>query len=134
DLGKIQMPDGLIIYVLICPTLFERNGTPYGDENGIDWPDNDIRFARLGLAAVDIAEGKGDPHWKAELIHANDWPAAMAPAYAAWRQTGIPSVLTIHNLAYQGLFPQERLRPIGAPPESFQVDGLEFYGKVSFLK
>jgi starch synthase len=134
EIGELQTADGLTIYVVICPSLYERRGNPYSDETGVDWVDNDIRFARLSLAAVDIAEGKADPRWRADLIHANDWPAAMAPAYAAWRGSRIPSVLTIHNLAYQGLFPQERLALLGAPPESFQIDGLEFYGKISFLK
>jgi starch synthase len=64
----------------------------------------------------------------------NDWPSALAPAFLAWRGLSIPTILTIHNLAYQGLFGAERLRPLGIPESSFQIDGVEFHGKLSFLK
>ena len=59
--------------------------------------------------------GKLDKNWAADLVHANDWQAALVPAYLAWTRREIPSILTIHNLAYQGLFPKESLRRIGAP-------------------
>ena len=54
-IGRMDLADGLVIYVLICPELYQRDGTPYGANNGRDWPDNHIRFARLGLAAAEIA-------------------------------------------------------------------------------
>lgn len=126
--------DGLPIYVLLCPQLYERPGNPYGDESGEDWPDNDIRFARFASAAAELAAGTLDKNWAADMVHANDWQAALAPAYLAWRGINLPSVMTIHNLAYQGLFPKESLRRIGAPESSFHIDGIEFYDKVSFLK
>ena len=69
-----------------------------------------------------------------DLIHANDWPAALAPAYAHWRGLKTSSVLTVHNLAYQGVFDAERRHLIGIPDEAYSVDGAEFYGKLSFLK
>jgi starch synthase len=75
-----------------------------------------------------------DRNWAADLVHVNDWQAALAPAYLAWSGIRIPSILTIHNLAYQGLFPKESLRRIGAPESSFHIDGVEFYDKLSFLK
>jgi len=126
--------DGLPVYVLLCPELYDRPGNPYGDESGRDWPDNDIRFGRFASAAAELAAGSLDKNWAADLVHANDWQAALAPAYLAWSGRKIPSILTIHNLAYQGLFPRESLRRIGAPESSFHIDGLEFYDKVSFLK
>lgn len=132
DLGLIEAADGLRIYVLLSPDLYERDGTPYGDGSG-DFSDNDLRFARLSLAAADLAQG-ADPDWDAEILHLNDWQAALAPAYLAWRGTRVPSVLTIHNLAYQGLFPREALPRLGVPEAAFQVDGAEFYGHLSFLK
>lgn len=134
DLGWTETDDGLGIYVLLCPELFERDGSPYGDESGTDFVDNDVRFARLGLAAADLAAGRADPCWSADLLHVNDWQAAMAPAYLAWRGLDVPSLLTIHNLAYQGLFPRDSLRRIGGPESAFQMDGVEFYGQLSFLK
>jgi starch synthase len=119
---------------VLCPQLYDRPGNPYGDENGRDWPDNDIRFARLASVAAELAAGKLDKNWAADLVHANDWQAALVPAYLAWSGNKIPSILTIHNLAYQGLFSKESLRRIGAPADSFHIDGLEFYDKLSFLK
>src|SRR6185437_7658688 len=101
---------------------------------GRDWADNDVRFARYASAAALLARGEVDPHWCADLVHANDWQAGLAPAYLAWQGARIPTILTIHNLAYQGLFPRAALGSIGAPDSAFQIDGVEFYGKVSFLK
>jgi starch synthase len=133
-LGRILTADGLIVYVVLCDELYDRDGTPYNDAQGGDFPDNDIRFARLSLAAVEMAEGRGDPDWAPDLIHANDWPSALAPAYAAWRGAKTASLLTVHNLAYQGVFDASRLPTLGIPRSAFTVDGAEFYGKLSFLK
>ncbi|QPF86663.1 glycogen synthase GlgA [Bradyrhizobium genosp. L] len=133
-LGRASTKDGLPVYVLLCPELYERPGNPYGDESGRDWPDNDIRFARFASAAAELAMGMLDKNWAADLVHVNDWQAALTPAYLAWRGAQIPSILTIHNLAYQGLFSKQALRRIGAPESSFHIDGLEFYDQLSFLK
>ena len=134
SLGLTATKDGLPIYVLLCPELYDRPGNPYGDISGRDWPDNDVRFGRFASAAAQLAAGTLDKNWAADLVHANDWQAALVPAYLAWSAVKIPTILTIHNLAYQGLFPKESLRRIGAPEASFHVDGLEFYDKLSFLK
>ncbi|MGH6752097.1 MAG: glycogen/starch synthase, partial [Bradyrhizobium sp.] len=134
SLGRASTRDGLPVYVLLCPQLYDRPGNPYGDEAGRDWPDNDVRFARFASAAAELAAGSLDKNWAADLVHANDWQAALAPAYLAWKGSRIPSILTIHNLAYQGLFPRDSLRRIGAPEASFHIDGLEFYDQMSFLK
>jgi len=133
-LGRAATRDGLPVYVLLCPQLYERPGNPYGDENGQDWPDNDIRFGRLASAAAELAVGTLDKNWAADLVHANDWQAGLVPAYLAWAGSNLPTILTIHNLAYQGLFPRESLRRVGAPESSFHIDGVEFYDKLSFLK
>jgi starch synthase len=126
--------DGLPVYVIDCPILYDRPGNPYGDTTGRDWPDNDIRFARFSSAAALVAKGTIDRHWRADLVHANDWQSALIPAYLAWDGESLPSIFTIHNLAYQGLFSKSSLRGIGAPDSSFHIDGVEFYDKLSFLK
>ncbi|MBD2746337.1 glycogen synthase GlgA [Microvirga sp. BT688] len=133
-LGRGTTQDGLTVYVLLCPELYDRDGSPYVDNFGNDWSDNDIRFARLGLAAADIACGNGDSLWRADLLHLNDWPSGLAAAYLAWRGQRIPTILTIHNLAYQGNFDRNRLSHLGIPDAAFQMNGVEFYGKLSFLK
>src|SRR5947207_6681998 len=133
-LGVGATRDGLPVYILLCSELYERPGNPYGDDSGRDWGDNDLRFGRFASAAAELAAGSLDKNWAADLVHVNDWQAALTPAYLAWSGRKIPSILTIHNLAYQGLFPKESLRRIGAPDNSFHIDGLEFYDKLSFLK
>ena len=133
-IGRMDLEDGLIVYVVLCPELYEREGNPYGDANGRDWPDNHIRFARLGLAAADIAAGTACINWCPELLHANDWPAGLAPAYMAWREQTTPSVFTIHNLAYQGLCAPECRPELGLPEAALSSESMEFYGKMSFLK
>ena len=85
SLGRASTKDGLPVYVLLCPQLYDRPGNPYGDESGRDWPDNDIRFGRFASAAAELAAGTLDKNWAADLVHANDWQAALAPAYLAWR-------------------------------------------------
>jgi starch synthase len=134
DVGKLRTPDGLTVYVLLCPELYDRDGTPYGDAQNQDWPDNDVRFARLSLAATELASGQIDGEWAADVLHVNDWPAALAPAYVSWRGHQLATILTIHNLAYQGIFSRESLGRIGAPDHAFQIDGIEFYDRLSFLK
>ncbi|HSC84232.1 MAG TPA: glycogen synthase GlgA [Pseudomonas sp.] len=133
-IGRIDLADGLIVYVVLCPELYEREGTPYGDEQGRDWPDNHIRFARLGMAAADIAAGTACIRWCPELVHANDWAAGLAPAYMAWREQTTPSIFTIHNLAYMGLCRPECGPELGLPEEAFSHESMEFYGKLSFIK
>ena len=133
-IGRIKADDGLIVYVVLCPQLYDRPGSPYGDELNGDWPDNDIRFARLSLAAADFAAGIADPSWTPDNLHLNDWPSALARGYLAWRGLGTPSLLTIHNLAYQGCFDARRLEALNIPREAFDMHGVELFGKLSFLK
>ena len=133
-LGRMQINNGPIIYVVLCPELYEREGNPYGDAQGKDWNDNPIRFARFASAAADIANGIAALEWQPELVHAHDWPAALTPAYMAWQGQEIPSVFTIHNLAHQGLCSPDVSHDLGLPPEAFTIESMEFYGKLSFLK
>ncbi|MFG6433276.1 glycogen synthase GlgA [Roseateles sp. LYH14W] len=125
------------VYVLDAPGLFDRPGNPYADEAGVAYADNHRRFALLGLAAARLAEGV-DPSWRPEIVHAHDWHAGLACAHIAAsrsrRRTDARTVFTVHNLAYQGLFPADKFNELGLPPTHYAVDGLEFYGQVSFMK
>ncbi len=134
QVGLGRTRDGLPVYVVRCASLYERNGTPYCDERGHDWADNDLRFARFSSAAARLCAGSVDPAWSAQLVHANDWQSALIPAYLAWENVRLPSIFTIHNLAYQGLFEKASLHRIGAPSSAFHMEGVEFYDKLSFLK
>ncbi len=133
-IGMVRADGNLIVYIVLCPELYDRDGSPYGDVNARDWDDNDLRFGRLGLAAAEIVSGLPELGWTPDLLHANDWPSAMAPAYSTWRGLKTPSILTVHNLAYQGVFDPSRLGALGIPQSAFATDGVEFHGKLSFLK
>ena len=85
-----------------------------------DWQDNHLRFARLSLAAADIAAGRGGLGWKPDIVHVNDWPGGLTPAYMQWDGTTIPTVLTIHNIAYQGNFDAGQRHSAGYPRRGVQ--------------
>jgi len=133
-LGEVRLPDGIILYLVASPSLFDRRGTPYCTPEGVDWQDNHLRFARLSLAAADIAAGRGGSGWVPDIVHANDWPGGLAPAYMRWDGTNVPTVLTIHNIAYQGIFDANQRQLLAIPDAAFDVNGVEFHGRVSFLK
>lgn len=125
------------LYLLHAPALYERPGSTYLGPNGKDWGDNARRFAALGWAAATLGQGL-DPDWIPDVIHCHDWHAGLAPAYVhafadAGRHTPA-TVFTIHNLAYQGLFPRAVFAQLGLPAAYFDVAGLEFFGQVSFMK
>ncbi len=100
-------------YVIDAPALYDRPGNPYEDTSRQPYGDNHRRFALLGWAAAQLAQGL-DPQWRPDVVHAHDWHAALAPAYLHFaRQAGGPragSVFTVHNLAYQGMFAALELR------------------------
>ncbi len=135
EIGRLVCEDGLIIYVVLCPELYDRVGNAYGDELGVGWPDNDIRFARLAMAAAEIVNDATLLDWQVELLHLNDWATGLTAGYVRWLgKRYVPSVYTIHNLAYQGVFPLERMAALGIPASAFHIDGVEFYGQISFMK
>jgi starch synthase len=131
--AKTTLGDGLVAYVVLNDALYARDGTPYADAGGREFPDNDVRFARLSLAVAEIAAHAADG-WRPDVVHLNDWPTALTAGYLGWRGVGTPALLTIHNLAHQGLFPAARREALGIPEQAFGIDGVEFYGRISFLK
>ena len=120
------------VWLVDCPKLYQRAGGLYQSETGSDWPDNGLRFALLNHVAAGIANEPGRA-WRPDLIHCNDWHAALVPLLlSAGRQPRPATLLTIHNLAYQGVFAAEELPRLDLPPSAYEV--MEFYGKISFLK
>src|SRR5690606_14003174 len=88
----------------------------------------------LSRAAAELArqrEGDGAPY---QVVHANDWATALTAKYMKDLGLATPSVLTIHNVAHQGVFPKDTLPTIGLPWDDFHVGGIEFYGSINFLK
>lgn len=133
-IGEVHMPNGLTLYLVLAPSLYNRKGTPYCGPEGDDWPDNDLRFARLSLAAAELAKGRAGLSWVPDLLHVNDWPGGLAPAYLRWDGARVPTILTIHNMAYQGLYSRERMNLLGVPESAFGINGVEFHDRLSFLK
>ena len=124
------------LLVLDAPELFAREGGLYADRGGKDWPDNWRRFAALARAAADLASG-AIRNQQFGILHAHDWQAAMAPAYLRYAPgPGAPakSVVTIHNMAFQGSFDASVFDQLGLPAGAFAIDGVEYYGGVGFLK
>jgi len=124
---------GLDLLVLEAAHLYGREGSIYLGPDGKDWPDNPERYAALCWAAADIAIGGADG-WMPELLHLHDWQAALAPTYLRARGRHRPNLLTIHNMAFHGLAPGDRVSSLRLPPARFAPDGFEFYGQVSTLK
>jgi starch synthase len=125
---------GVTILALDAPHLYHRAGGPYADANGDYW-DNPERFAALSWAAADAArEGMGDG-WKPGILHAHDWQAALAPSYLRYHgANGVKSVLTIHNIAFQGVTGGARLDSLRLPWHAWHPDHAEYHGNISTLK
>jgi len=133
---KSKLPGTQVpVYLIHCPELFDRPGDPYTDQYGNDHPDNAIRFGVLSKVAALFGSGTGLADWKADVIHGHDWHCGLASAYLKFDdQSTAASVFTIHNLAYQGNFDRKVRRALGIDSLAFHMDGLEFYGHLSFMK
>lgn len=126
---------GIPVWLLQCPSLYDRPGGPYTDESGYDWWDNSLRFGMLCKVASMFGSEMGLDGWSADILHGHDWHAGLTPAHTHFDPTlTAGTVFTIHNLAYQGNFDRAFQRVLGLDPHAFDPDGLEFYGQVSFMK
>ena len=126
--------EGLDLFVIEARHLYDRPGNPYLGPDGRDWPDNPFRFAALSRVGADIAKG-AIPAFVPDVAHAHDWQAALLPAYLHYDGGSRPgTVVTIHNIAFQGHFGPEWLTPLRLPPHAMSIDGVEYFGGVGFLK
>lgn len=125
---------GLDILVLDAPHLYGRPGNPYLDPQGRDWPDNAQRFAALAQVAARVGGGLL-PRYRPDVVHAHDWQAGLAPAYLHyWGGKRPGTVMTVHNLAFQGRFSAELREELELPLAALSMDGVEYYGGIGFLK
>ncbi len=126
-----RLPDGMVVYALDIPHFYHRAG-PYVDENGKDWPDNHLRFGALCRASAEIAAVNDG--WRPDVVHGNDWHCGLIPAYLQALQDAPPaSMITIHNISYQGLFPEKVLQELEFPGD-WPFHDFNFHGKFGFLK
>jgi starch synthase len=130
-------PDGTRLLLLDCPELYARPGNPYLDAEGRDIDDNAIRFGLLSQVAAMLGSAATPLTWRPQVVHCNDWQTALAPAFLHFCHAGLPraaTLVTIHNLAFQGLFKQAAFAGLGLPPQAWTMDGVEFHDQLSFLK
>jgi starch synthase len=125
---------GLDLVALDAPHLFSRVGNPYAGPDGRDWADNPYRFAALAMMAAQVGFGRtGLP--RPDVVHAHDWQAGLVPAYLHYDGAPRPAtVMTVHNLAFQGQFAPDMLGALGLPPHAYGLDGVEYYNTIGFLK
>jgi starch synthase len=134
-LREAATAEGAGLLLIDCPALYAREGNPYIGPDGRDWPDNAARFGLLSRIAALLASVASPLAWKPQVLNCHDWQSALAPAYLHYlHKQRAGTVVTVHNLAFQGKFPRETLAPLGLPPSAWAMDGVEFYNELSFLK
>jgi len=132
---QVEGAGGVRTYLMDCPEFFDRDQLYM--VGGKDYPDNALRFAAFSMGALEFMKRSSKPP---EVIHCHDWQTALVPAYLRSLYADDPffehtSVLfTIHNIAYQGLFPPDIMADISLDKSLFKIEGLEYYGKVNLLK
>jgi starch synthase len=133
EVHEAAHPSGVTVWLLVCPHLYDRPGSPYHDEHGVDWTDNAERFATLARAVVWLAQGRTG-NFTPNVVHLNDWPTGLAAALLAREATRPRVVFSVHNLEYQGLFDRATFDALALAADLWSMDGLEFYGRMSFMK
>ena len=122
------------VWLVDYPEFFDIPGNPYTDELGIAWANNAERFALLCRVAVEVAMNRAYLDWTPDIVHCNDWQSGLVPALLSL-ETGRPAtVFTIHNIAYQGLFPKAAQTALNLPKPLWNPNGVEFNGMLSFIK
>lgn len=130
-----RMPgSNVILWLVDSPAHFARDGNPYVDGNGRDWPDNAERFTLFARVIVEIAMGRAGLKWRPEVLHCNDWQTGLAPALLHQEKGRPGCVFSIHNLAYQGRFPWTTFQRLGLPASLWDYRALEFHGEMSMIK
>ncbi len=130
---QAALPEGQVpVWLVDQPQWFDRPGL-YG-EGGRDYPDNLQRFT-LFCRAV-LAWTAQHQAWQPDVIHCNDWQTALIPVLLRSNANSMtpPTVFTIHNLAYQGLFDADQWEVLGLPRSLYTLEGLEYWGKINLLK
>ncbi|MDO9160867.1 MAG: glycogen synthase GlgA [Methylococcaceae bacterium] len=135
NIMETQLQDSTVkVWLVDQPEYFGHPGNPYIDETGNDRANNAERFALFCRIAVEVAMNRANLDWKADVVHCNDWQTGLVPALLSFEEYRPASVFTIHNLAYQGLFPASKFYSLNLPGRLWTSDGLEFHGLLSFIK
>ncbi len=130
-----RLDSGAPLIIVDCPQLYARGGGPYQADDGEDWEDNALRFGVLSRCAAILGTGASPLDWRPHVVHCHDWPTALASLYLSrWERPRAGSLVTIHNLAFQGKFDFDEAHRLDLPPEVRGTEGVEFFGRMSFLK
>ena len=134
-LGTIKETKVKVI-VIKSAALYERNGGPYSDLNGLEWQDNPARFGVLAkVASILASEYSPLTDWHPEIVHCNDWQTGLAPAYMKLTEhSPAKSIISLHNMAFQGCYAPNWVVSLGLPSAGFSIEGFEYHGQLSFLK
>jgi starch synthase len=123
------------LYAVDCPPLFDRPGGAYHDAAGQDWADAHVRFGLFSRIAANIAQTGLADGFRPAIVHCNDWTTGLVPAYLRWAHgADVRTVMTLHNVAHQGIFPPGVALSLNIPPAAMHMNGVEYYGNLSFLK
>lgn len=134
-LGATMPGSNLQLLVLDCPMLFARPGGPYLSPEGRDWEDNVLRFGLLCRVGALLSSADSPLEWKPDIVHGNDWQSGLIPAFLHYsNKPHARTIMSIHNLMFQGNFGQEWVTHLGLPASSYNMNGVEFFGHFSFLK
>jgi len=132
---ETRMPDSHVtVWLVDYPAYYNYPGNPYVDENGNPWPINAERFALFCRVAVEAAMNRVHQDWKPDIVHCNDWQTGLVPALLSIERDPPSTVFTIHNMAYQGLFPARTAAALNLPGQLWHPAGLEFHEMLSFIK
>ena len=122
------------VWLVDYPPFFDLPGNPYSDPQGIPWANNLERFTLFCKVATEIAMDRTHLEWKPDIVHCNDWQSGLVPSLLSLEDDRPATVFTIHNLAYQGLFPAEKYQNLNLPKQLWTPESLEFYGMLSLIK
>ena len=135
EIIQSTLPGSDVTILLVhSPEHFDRDGGAYGPTSGGDWDDNAARFALFSRAVAAVAMNETELDWQPDILHCNDWQTGLAPALIADLPRRPATIFTIHNLAYQGLYPKETFGMLDLPERLWHSNGLEFYDMLSFMK
>lgn len=135
NLWQTRLPGTAVtLWIVDCAQLFRRPGNPYQNAEGQPWKDNARRFQLFAKVGAKIALGKAGLSWTPEVVHCNDWQSALLPVYLELSSERPSTVFTVHNLANQGLFPQDTFQNFGLPEKSWSYDLLDLKGQLAFIK
>lgn len=133
-LGGEHPDNGMPMLLVDAPSLFDRQGGPYLDAGGQPYPDNALRFATFCEVVARVAGGEVATELAADVVHLNDWHTGLVPVYLAQRTPRPRTLMTIHNLAYQGIYSHAQYAALGLPESLWHPGAVEFFGDFSFLK